>query len=433
MKILTITASFAPRSASPAIRTVNLTKHFAQLGYSVRVITYDETTLTLFSPPDPALSSRVPAEVEVIRVPPGPLRKRLVRRKKTGRNSLDEWKERMRRSPITSLFIPDPHVDAIVNFLREGAHQIEDFGPDIVLTHGYPFSMHIVGSILKRRYPHILWIADYGDPWSGNPVSELPQPHWRRWLDLYVERTILKVVDWVTVTTTATKKLYESLFPFLKGRISVVPMGFDPEEAENVIPLPRPSGEERRIWLVYTGRLYLKARDPKPFIEAVSLLAHQDPKIKDRLRVFLIGEVESSIKALIKKFSVQHIFCFVSWVPTHESIAWMKTADYLILFGNKGGIQIPGKVYQYLASGKPIFAIIIDENDPTAEIISNNPMSIIVKNDSMQILEQLKIIISHGRTEGFLERSIKNSPYAWPNIVEGFAKVLEELVNKKKQ
>jgi len=431
MKILMVTANFAPRGASPAIRTVNLVKYLTASGFVVKVITYDEKTLTLFSPPDPILISKVPAGVEVVRVHPGPLRKYLSKRMRHEERSLSEWKESINRSLMISLLIPDPHVDAMVNFFIHGVRQIKDFVPDIMLTHGYPFSMHIVGSLLKRRYPHIRWIADYGDPWSGNPVSELPRPRWRQWLDYRLEETMLKVVDWVTVTTEATKQLYEIHFPFLVGRISVIPMGFDHEEIKAVTPFPRPPGEESRIWFVYTGRLYPEARDPKSFIQAVATLIQKDPSVVNRLRVFLVGEVHPTIKRLICGAQARYVFRFVKWGSVAESIAWMKTADYLLLFGNKGGIQVPGKVYQYIGTGKPIFMTVEVEKDPTVKVVLSNPLSIIIKNESSQILARLISILYHGRAVAPrpVQSEIENSPYVWVKIAHEFVKLAKDLVD----
>jgi len=150
----------------------------------------------------------------------------------------------------------------------------------------------------------------------------------------------------------------------------------------------------------------------------------------NRIRVFFIGEVDSVIKRLITGSSAQNVFRFVDWVSVAESIAWMKTADYLLLFGNKGGVQIPGKVYQYIGTGRPIFMTLEVEEDPTVKVVLSNPLSIIVKNKSPHLLARLKSILRHQLTEvpWPVQSGVENSPYAWANIAQEFSKIMEALI-----
>ncbi|MGB9975786.1 glycosyltransferase [Thermovenabulum sp.] len=431
MKILIITANFAPRGASSAIRPVNFVKYLKRQGHKVNVITYDTNTLTVFSPPDVSLSEKVPLEVEVKRVSPGPLRKWILRQKAGSYEEKCKIKENAKNNLFLSLLIPDPHIDSILNFFREGVHQIKSFAPDVLLTFGYPFSIHIVGALLKRCYPKICWVADYGDPWSGSPISELPRPVWRKWIDYQLERVLLHLCDIVTVTTDATKELYLSLFPFLSSRIEVLPMGFDPEDFENISPKPRPAAEEELVWFVHTGRLYSEARDPKAFVNALSILLQDDPNVRNKIKVYFVGEVEDSIKAYMLTLPAKDVIKFIPWVPVRESIAWMKAADFLLLFGNRGGVQIPGKIYQYLGSGRPIFMIKLFEADPTVKITLSTEDSIIVMNDEKQILKALRSVLSRHRVISRLKGIGYDSPYAWSRITQKFSEIVQQFIKKE--
>ncbi|MDR6454220.1 glycosyltransferase [Variovorax paradoxus] len=428
MKYLVITATFAPRGTSAAVRLVHMVKYLSELGHEVQVLTYDDSTLTLFSAEDAALSRKVPASVVVTRIPGGPLRRHFFKGSRNGGSGATAAKNRYKRNPLISLLVPDPHVDSVPGFIRAGDALIKQYRPDVVVTHGYPFSMHWVGTALKRRFPQVLWMADYGDPWVSTPVSELPRPAWRKWLDLHLEKRWLRRADLVTVTTAPTKALYESQFSFLKGKVDVIAMGYDPDDFLEIPPLTRPQTLEGKLLLVHTGRIYPQARDPEPFVRAMEKLALEAPNLFDAVRVVLVGEGDDHVKQLIRGSVAEQAFVFIPWVPVAESIAWMKAADWVLLFGNKGGVQIPGKVYQYIGSGRPIFMTLLDKGDPTADIVHLAQGSMVLDSTVEQLFGGLKrMLIDRPSTKTEGSSSDSKLAFGWPSLMAHLAGTVRSL------
>jgi hypothetical protein len=207
-------------------------------------------------------------------------------------------------------------------------------------------------------------------------------------------------------------------------------MGFDPEDFDVILPVRRDESEAHKIWLVYTGRLYQEARNPVPFIDALAALCQESPQMKMHLSVYFVGQVDGSIKNIIDHSPVNDVIKIIPWVPTSTSIAWMKAADYLLLFGNRGEIQIPGKVYQYIGSGKPIFLMYSSANDPTIEIVSSVEESIVVDNSVPSITRAIKHLI---------ETRFKNRPnhvhvknvskvYSWPSLASKVGNIFLQLI-----
>lgn len=429
MKVLFVTGYFAPGGTSAAIRCVAFVKYLTQLGIDVDVVTYDEAALGLFARHDPDLSASVPASVRVHRIRPGLLRRAMLRRLGRGTPAGAQFKERVKKkSWVTSVLVPDPHVDSIPAFVRAASQVVDAHRPDVLLTHGYPFSIHIAGALVRRAHPHLRWVADYGDPWAGSPVSELARPRWREWLDERIERVLVRRMDAITVTTTATRADYARRFPGSGSRISVLPMGFDPEEFGQVQPKPRSHEDRDRIMLVHTGSLYPEARDTGPFISAVAELSRSAPTAAERLRIVLVGSVEQNIRRTIEASGAAALYQFVPWVPARESLAWMRAADHLLLFGNKGGAQIPGKAYQYVGAGRPVFMTLDHPGDATSEVVSSHPGSVVVPNTIEQISAALKDVCSRAPPEEVPTREPGPSPFAWPKIGEQLAAILEASV-----
>ncbi|MDL9998091.1 glycosyltransferase [Variovorax sp. J22P240] len=424
MRFLFVTTSFAPRGSSAAVRTVHMAKCLVEQGHDVHVLTYVEAMLTLFSGQDEALSNKVPEAVGVTRIQGGPLRRRVFGRSSAQTGEASKTKERLKKNSLVSLLVPDPHVDSVPAFIREGNKLLESFKPDVIVSFAYPFSMHWVGSALKRRSPHLKWIADYGDPWVGSPVVELPRPAWRQRLDYWIERRWLAAADWVSVTTHPTQLLYEQEFPFLKEKILVAPMGFDPEDFESIAPKQRSPELQGKVLLVHTGRIYPQARDPSPFVQALEKLAQRAPANFAAVKVVLVGEGDDHVRRLTENSSAKEAFVFVPWVPVEESIAWMKAADWLLLFGNKGGVQIPGKVFQYFGSGGRIFMPKIVASDPTADIVGSVEGSVVTRNDSEEIYRELLKISAVAEAGGARGAPGADSKYSWQSVVRSVVRTL---------
>ncbi|MBC8422539.1 hypothetical protein H8E07_00290, partial [bacterium] len=199
MRFLMLAADFAPRGASPAIRTVHLAKYLIRSGHEVDFVTYDEAAQTAHSPHDAGLTAKVPEAVRVVRVAPGFFHRTIMRAKSEGVDA-GRLRQRGTNSRLSSLIIPDPHIAAVRAFVRAAREIAADRRPDVLLTFSYPFSMNIVGAWLRWKRYVPCWIADYGDPWTGGVFSEMSRPGWRRALDVKIERRLLGRADAVTMT-----------------------------------------------------------------------------------------------------------------------------------------------------------------------------------------------------------------------------------------
>jgi len=233
------------------------------------------------------------------------------------------------------------------------------------------------------------------------------------------------------VTTEPTKALYEREFPFLRGKVDVIAMGYDPDDLREVVPLVRPPELENKLLLVHTGRVYPQARDPAPFVRAMELLASESPELFSEIKVVLVGEGDDHVKALVQGSAAASAFVFVPWVPVAESIAWMKTADWLLLFGNKGGVQVPGKAYQYVGTGRPIFMTALTTEDPTADIVRLADKSRVVENTSERLCAEIKrLLIERDLVDVSTssDRTDQKSAFAWPSLMERLTGAVRPLL-----
>lgn len=414
MRIVVLTANFAPRGGSHPTRTVHFAKYLRLLGHEVKVLTYAEQQQRLYSSGDESLAAKVPSDVEVIRVPAGWLHRVLGRAKQRG-NETSKMRSRAVRNPLTALFIPDPHITAKRNFVNAAMSIVAEWHPDVLVTCAYPFTMTLIGATVKRVCPDLVWIADYGDPWTGAPVAELKLPGWRRILDRKLESRALACSDAVTVTTEPTADLYRQQFPMLADRIHVLTMGYDPDDDTRVALASRPVEDTGKLVVLHAGRLYREARNPAPFITAVEKSLASDPVLFSRMKVVLLGAIEPEIAATIRESSAAALFEIHGWVTVAESLARMKAADVLLLFGNKGSMQIPGKVYQYFGTGRPVLMIFESENDPTVDVVRQYGRALLVQNSAEALATALRGLLTGANR--FTDGEINCRQYSWPSIV----------------
>ncbi len=255
---------------------------------------------------------------------------------------------------------------------------------DLIISVGQPFSTHILATKVRKKLGSKL-ILDYGDPWSFNPSAETI-PSERRWLDRLVEKQVLKQSNYVTVTTQSTRNAFEDNFPFVRDNIEVVTQGVDSSQffdGKNVVH------DKDEITLFYAGTFYKDIRNPKPLFEALYGLTDilQGKKVK----IIIAGKMEDYVLKMAEPFTEnQNADIQVEMlgnISFDEVANYQKKADALLFFGNYGGVQVPGKLFEYLATDRPIFAI-IPSGDESERLLNSYSRGITVDYDTEQIKKE---------------------------------------------
>lgn len=392
-KVLIVTCGFIPQASPHAAFWAPAAGYLAEAGADVRVLTLSERDLLALTPPDWDLSRSMSSLVPVERIG-GSILRGLVRK----RGIRGERLRKAKANPLAQLLFPDPYMDCIIPLIRRGLKTTRDWRPSVVLSVAYPWSAHLAGRFLAGRR-RAKWLAYYGDPWIRNPASDLPRAGWRRPIDAGLEKMLLRKAARVMVTTETTKSLYEQAFPFLKGMVDVVRFGYSSacpagDEPADIRDIRAP--EDRRIWIVHTGRIYRGARSPEPLLRALVKLRAEAPGAEAGILVCLVGEVDGETREQIKAWGLGSMVRLVPWVPQREMRRWFKAADWLLLLGNRGGLQVPSKVYDYLGARKPILMLEECRGDETSMIIGDVDAGWIVGNSAESIAPFLRSALAGG-------------------------------------
>lgn len=396
-KVLIITYYWPPSAGSGVQRWLKFSKYLPEYGWEPVIFTPENPDFDL---KDSSLSSEIPAELEVLKFPiwePYSLFRKV---KKEKLQDTSKILERDKKKPLdklaiwlrANLLIPDPRVFWVKPSVDYLVQIMEANKFEAVITTGPPHSMHLIGLKLKRR-TGIKWLADFRDPWSTwEFLDVLPMHNLVRKRHQKLEADVLKEADAVVTISPTFQKEIEHI----AGRdIKLVTNGFDSFDLPSDFGSYKPVKGE--INIVYTG-IIDSIRDPLPFLQAFKSF-FESHRIQPNLT--FVGKVSDKIEAYIENdpWLKNHI-TFAGYVSHGEVFAYYEKAHLLLLIltntKNAKG-NIPGKLFEYIATGRPIIAL----GDPAG--------------DSAEIIREAKAgeVFSHSDQEGikvFLKNTLDHQP-----------------------
>jgi glycosyltransferase involved in cell wall biosynthesis len=250
---------------------------------------------------------------------------------------------------------------------QRGRALIKAKRPWALVTFAQPWSDHLIGLSLKRRFPSLPWIAHFSDPWVDSPYVQNEDPRvmdrWRA-----QESEVVRKADAALFVNQRTAKLVMSKYPSdWERKASVVPHGFD---ADLLTPFLNPKAASGRLKFVHTGSLFEGLRDPFMLLEAIALLKQM--LASEVLPAFeFVGSTDARYPARAQELGIDTITRFDEPTSYLNSLQIASEADVLIVIDTNlpGNVFFPSKVVDYLMFGKPILALAADGGE-TADILA---------------------------------------------------------------
>jgi hypothetical protein len=218
---------------------------------------------------------------------------------------------------------------------------------DAVISTATPATAHLVGASLAARL-RVPWIADYRDPWAGNPgVGDGPV---RARLQHLVERSVLRRASAITTISAPIAATLEAIH---RRPVTVIPNASDPSDwqgLEAIVP--------QRFELCYTGSLYAEHRTPRLLFEALAALrSESDPAAT--VRVVFYGPANDHLMQEARRFGVEDLVEYRGIVPRAQAIAAQREASDLLIFLNMDPsttFELGSKIIEYARARRPILA-----------------------------------------------------------------------------
>ena len=248
-----------------------------------------------------------------------------------------------------NFFIPDARVSWVrpsVSFLSDyiTEHQI-----DTIVTTGPPHSLHLIGLKLKQKHA-IKWVADFRDPWTQIGYhKKLKLSYFAQKKHKKLETTVLQTADEILVTSLKTKTIFSEL---TTRPITVLTNGFDFE-------ITNDSTLDSKFTLSHIGSL-LAGRNPYILWKVLSDLIKEFEDFASVLQLNFIGSVSAEVMDAVRIYGLENYISNIGYVPHNEVLEYQKKTQLLLLIeenSKQTEYIIPGKLFEYMASKRPIIAI----------------------------------------------------------------------------
>jgi glycosyltransferase involved in cell wall biosynthesis len=386
MKVLLVTMYFPPAGGGGVQRSLKLAQYLPALGIETHVLAPDDPKWVHRDPelrvPTQAwihraryLGPRARKPAEDIRAAQGGLERALVQAQVTARR----------------LLVPDASVTWNLTAIPAAIRIARREGIDAVITTSPPGSVHFVGAAVQRA-TGTRWIADLRDPLVANQQrrDDTVAARARQATNEQVARLVARRADAVSCVSEAIADEVRGLNP--RGVVRVVANGCDFDDFAGLEYAPA-----SRFRITHTGSFFGK-RDPRPFLEAF-----RDADLDAVAR--FVGDFRSTDREWAEGLGLGDRLELVEYLPRAESLRLQRDSEALLLLvpdaGGRGKGVLSGKVFEYIAAGRPILAV-VPPDGAAAELIRETGSGVVVAPDDVEGIERALVELHTRFTNGGL-------------------------------
>jgi glycosyltransferase involved in cell wall biosynthesis len=359
---------------------------------------------------DESLCAELPKEIEIIRTPhidpvvafsrQQPLQSNGAGGNRNGgkrddsqRNGARSLREIAKAGWITldhRVLIPDQtllwHPRAVAAGLA--AHARRSF--DVIYATGDPFSVYFIAMTISGLTA-VPFVIDMRDPWTVEPFRAESRSPLRLGVERLQEYMVLSACR-ACVFAFRHTELYNDRFPELVHKFHYLPNGYDAADFEDVVPLTF-----NKFTIVHSGTFLPGYRTPDNFLQTLRELLNEQPDLSNRIQLLFVGR-SGTENEVIERFSLSNVVKQVGYLPHRESIRYLKGADLLLLIGGKNLSEETGKVYEYIAAGKPILASIRPDG-AAAKVLRDYPLARVIDRENQAALrDSLRRALTNGHS-----------------------------------
>jgi len=341
-KMLMIAYYYPPRGGGGVQRTVKFTKYLPQFGIHPVVLT-SGTAPTNLTDKSFAVAN------DVVHVPyrePGRILGRLY--------------EYIRFERVSGWVRPAT---------RQALKTIHEQGIEVIYSTASPYNNHVVALHVARELG-LPWIADFRDLWTGNALYRARSP-WIARRHKRLEETIYREATKILVTSPSQKRQVIEDFSVEPDKITIITNGFDAEDFPDYLAhggVQDPSRQqsliskpEHPVTIGYLGSYYAQYR-PEDLLLALRFIKRRKPEAAKLIKFAFVGDYDRSSLAALTHPDLTDIVTVHPYMPHDKLQSFRQNLDanfvHLPAEGDRIKAMIPQKVFEYLATGKPIFAVL---------------------------------------------------------------------------
>jgi glycosyltransferase involved in cell wall biosynthesis len=415
VKVLLVTMYFPPAGGGGVQRPLKLAQYLPALGVETHVLAPDDPK---WVHQDAEL--RVPTQAWVHRARYlGPR----ARKPAEELRATDGVERALVQAQLTArrLLVPDASVTWNLTAIPAAIRIVRREAIEAVITTSPPGSVHLVGAAV-RRMTGARWIADLRDPLVANQHRrhDTAAARARQTANEQVARLVARNADAISCVSEAIADEVRGLDP--RGVVRTIANGCDFDDFAGLEYRPA-----ERFRITHTGSFFGK-RDPRPFLQAF-----HDANLDAVVR--FVGDFRSSDREWAESLGLAHRLELVGYLPRADSLRLQRDSEALLLLvpeaGGRGKGVLSGKVFEYLAAGRPILAV-VPPDGAAAELVRETGSGIVVAPDDVDGIREALITMHTTFANGGLP-SVELSERDEERLsrrarVEEMAELLQEVV-----
>ena len=441
-RVLVITYYWPPSGGSGVQRWVKFAKYLPSEGWQPVIYTPENPELIAV---DKTLGSEIPPEAEIVRtkiVEPYNAYRMLLGKD----SSIDiktftqeaasggevnpinaqkkSFKQKISLFIRGNFFIPDPRVMWVGPSVRFLKKYLREHPVDAIVTTGPPQSMHLIGLKLSEA-TGIPWVADFRDPWTKMfYFKHLGLCSWAEKKHHELERRVLDGATRVVAVSPLVKEDFEKM---TGTPVELITNGFDESDfREEIVP-------DGFFNITHTG-LFAADGNPETLWKVLADKCAEDSSFRDALRLRLVGKTDSAITESIRQAGLGDNLVDLGYRDHRTAVREQKNASLLILPLRKEPeyrAVLPGKLFEYLASRRPILGI-GQTDGAMARIIGNTGSGVVYDWDQeSKIRACIDFCWDEFRQGELDDNSSDISEYTRRGLTHRYASLLDEITTEK--
>jgi len=347
-RVLIIAYYFPPMGLSGVQRSVKFAKFLPKYGWKPTVLTVEPTGY--FAIDQSLLREVEDAGVQIVRT--HSLDANRLFKKKGVVKMPSEWLRKVLQFLGDTFFIPDTKRGWKKRALRAARTLLREQHFDLIFATAPPQTDFLIGQTLKKEF-NIPLVLDYRDAWLEYPFKFYPTPL-HRYLNYRLEKRVVRASHRIIATHRRVKEGLLKRYPFLGYHdVALIQQGFDEEDFTT-----KEKSSTGKMRIAHAGTFYA-GRTPVTMFRALAAVLKENPHLRGRIELVLLGNSRQSDQKLVKKLGLHDVVSFIGYVEHRECVRQLLLSDVL-WFIMDDDCSSPGKIYEYFGTRKTIFASVVD-------------------------------------------------------------------------
>lgn len=185
------------------------------------------------------------------------------------------------------------------------------------------------------------------------------------------------------------------LYPTCANKIVTITNGYHESLLEPGSVSYAPKTQDLGIELDYYGSVY-ELRKPATLLEAIAALADSGRIRSGDFRVTFTGHwgvIDSACNDLADRLEVRGLIRRHPPVDHATYLERSRSSQHLLVLQQDFPLQIPGKIYEYVATGRPLF--VVGGQGATASLVRSKELGYVCADDREDLCEAITALVEH--------------------------------------